>query len=102
MILNKLEKGELKNSEAAQLLCLSERHVKRLRSGYRRKPAEALAHGNRGRKPVHTLDDTTKQLIVDLYRTKYSDANITHYSELLGKYEHIKVSPSTIRATLLN
>jgi len=87
---------------AAVALNCSQRHINRMIKGYKESGKEFFIHGNRGRKPVHTLDDTTKQLIVDLYRTKYSDANITHYSELLGKYEHIKVSPSTIRATLLN
>lgn len=57
---------------------------------------------NRGRKPAHALDDNTRKMIVDLYRTKYFDANITHYSELLKSQENINVSPSTIRAALLD
>ena len=53
-----------------------------------------------GRKPAHAFD-RKKNLILDLYPTKYSDANITHFSELLEKHENIKVSPSTIRSILM-
>lgn len=66
MILNKLEKGEIRNTEAAELLCLSERHIKRLRSAYRAKAAEALAHGNRGKKPANTIDEQVSLKIVAL------------------------------------
>lgn len=100
MILNKLEKGELKNSEAAQLLCLSERHVKRLRSGYRRKPAEALAHGNRGRKPVHALREEIRNRIVDLVQQKYTGFNQQHFTEMLNEREGLSVSRSTVRRIL--
>jgi hypothetical protein len=60
-----------------------------------------FVHGNRGRKPAHSLDDSLKQNIVDLYRTKYQGSNITHFSELLNEFEGIKVSSTTIRSILL-
>lgn len=90
-----------KNRAAIALGC-SLRHVNRMIKGYKESGKEFFIHGNRGRKPAHTLDNTVKQLIIDLYRTKYSDANLVHYSELLEKHESIKVSPSTIRTILLN
>jgi transposase len=100
MILNKLEQGELKNPEAAQLLCLSDRHVKRLRSGYCMRGAEALAHGNRGRKPVHAVCDEIRNRIVDLVQQKYMGFNQQHYTEMLIDREGIIVSRSTVRRVL--
>jgi transposase len=100
MILNKLEQGELKNREAAQLLCLSERHVKRLRSDYRMRGAEALAHSNRGRKPVHALCDEIRKSIVDLVQQKYMGFNQQHFTEMLIEREGIAVSRSTVRRIL--
>lgn len=85
---------------AAISLGCTVRHVNRLINGYKNHGKEFFVHGNKGRKPVHTLDDSTKQLIVDLYRTKYEGSNLTHYSELLSKFENINVSPSTIRNIL--
>jgi hypothetical protein len=52
MVLNRLEVGQLTAAEAAVLLRLSERQVRRLCAAYRKEGAGALAHGNRGRKPV--------------------------------------------------
>ena len=100
--IKKLIETDGNKKRAAIALNCSGRHINRMIKGYKKSGKEFFIHGNRGKKPVHALDDNTKQLIVDLYRTKYSDANITHYSELLEKHENIKVSPSTIRATLLN
>ena len=100
MILNKLEKGELKNREAAQLLWLSERHVKRLRSGYRMRGAEALAHSNRGRRSVHAVCDWIRNRIVDLVQQKYMGFNQQHFTEMLIEREGIAVSRSTVRRIL--
>ena len=85
---------------AALYLNCSERHINRMIKGYKIDGKAYFIHGNRGRKPVHTIDENTKQLIIDLYRTKYDNANITHFSELLMKHEKITVSPNFIRNTL--
>jgi hypothetical protein len=69
--------------------------------GYKETGKKFFVHGNRGRKPAHSLDDSLKQNIVDLYRTKYQGSNITHFSELLNEFEGIKVSSTTIRSILL-
>jgi hypothetical protein len=56
LVLNHLEAGALVNAEAAELLGVSIRQVRRLRAAYRERGAAALAHGNRGRRPAHALD----------------------------------------------
>lgn len=38
--------------------------------------------------------------MVDLYRTKYFDANFTHFTELLEKHEDIKLSVSCVASFL--
>ena len=88
-----------KQRAAVELNC-SKRHINRMIKGYKEMGKEYFVHGNRGRKPVHTINDTVKQLIVDLYQTKYYEANITHFVELLSQYEGISVSASTVRALL--
>ena len=89
-----------KQRAAIELGC-TVRHVNRMINGYKEKGKEFFVHGNKGRKPVHALEDETRQNVLDLYRTKYEDANFTHYSELLEEYENIKVSPSTIHSILM-
>ncbi len=81
---------------AALTLGLSKRQVNRLIRAYKEKGKAAFVHGNRGRKPATTIPEQTRQNIVDLYLSKYYDANFQHYTELLEKHEGIKVSPSAV------
>ena len=85
---------------AALTLEISKRQVDRLIKAYKEKGKAAFVHGNRGRKPVTTIDQKTRQDVVDLYRTKYYDANFTHYTELLQKIEGISLSTSTVTSIL--
>ena len=100
MVLNKLERRELYLAEAAQLLSLSVRHVERLRASYSQRGAKALAHGNRGRKPVHAVGDDIRHKIVDLMQGKYAGFNHQHYTEMLAGREGISISRSTVRRIL--
>lgn len=99
--IKKLVETNGNKKRAALVLNCSIRHINRMIKGYKDNGKEYFIHGNRGRKPAHAFDEKTKHLILDLYRTKYPDANLTHFSELLEKREHIKASPSTIRSILM-
>lgn len=87
-------------SRAALTLGCTVRHINRMLAGYRASGKEYFVHGNKGRKPANTIPDATKAAIVDLYRTKYFDANFTHYTELLDKHEHITISSSSVSRIL--
>ncbi len=100
--IKKLVDADGNKQRAANHLGCTVRHINRMIKGYKEKGKEFFSHGNKGKKPLHTLDNETKQKILDLYRTKYEDANFVHYSELLEEYENIKVSPSTIRSILID
>ena len=85
---------------AAITLNCTVRHINRMLKGYKEQGKEYFIHGNRGRKPANTIPDETRSLVVDLYRTKYYDANFEHFTELLEKHEGISLSPSTIMSIL--
>ena len=72
------------------------RHVNRLLKGYREHGKSYFIHGNRGRKPSNTIPTKTRNLVVDLYLTKYHGANFEYFTELLGKYENIHISSSAV------
>ncbi|MBW9159763.1 ISNCY family transposase, partial [Clostridium tagluense] len=99
--IKKLIETDANKKRAAIALNCSVRHINRMIKGYKESGKEFFIHGNRGRKPAHALDANTKQLILDLYCTKYPEANITHFCELLKKHENITVSTSTIRSILM-
>lgn len=87
---------------AAITLQCSVRNINRMILGYKTSGKEFFSHGNKGRKPAHTIPEKTKALILDLYRTKYFDATYTHFTELLEKHEQIKVSVSVVRSVLMS
>src|SRR5690554_2610379 len=95
-IIKKLVDSNGNKKTAALKIGCSDRHINRLIKGYKEKGKSFFIHGNRGRKPAITLPTDKKQLILDLYRTKYYDCNLTHYSELLREHEQVIVSVSTI------
>lgn len=99
-IIKKLVDSNGNKKTAALKIGCSDRHINRLIKGYKEQGKSFFVHGNRGRQPAITLPTDTKQLILDLYRNKYYDCNLTHFSELLAEKENIKVSVSTISSIL--
>jgi transposase len=100
-VLNELEKGKMVMREAAEVLGLSERHGWRLLAAYREEGAAGLAHGNRGRKPIHTLSEKIRDQVIELAREKYKGFNHQHMAEELVEQEELGLSRSSVRRILL-
>lgn len=101
MVLNRVENKKLTVPEAATLIQVSQRQAWRLLAGYRKEGVEALAHGNRGRKPANALPLELKEEVVSLAALKYAGFNHTHFTEKLDESEHIHLSRSSVRNFLL-
>jgi transposase len=97
MILTAAVEGRLTAGEAADLMSLSGRQERRLRHVFRRDGPAALVHGNRGRKPVHTLDLGLRKRVATLAEGEYSGCNDQHLTELLAEREGITLSRSSVR-----
>lgn len=91
--------GSNKFAIASRLGC-TVRTVNRLILKYQEFGKSAFIHGNRGRKPATALAPSIRQDIKDLYLSKYSDANFTHFTELLARFENIHVSVSCVSSIL--
>ena len=102
MIFNEVGRGGVSGEQAAELLHLSVRHVRRLLSAYRREGAAALAHGNRGRYPWNVLKEEVKEQVTALAKFKYTGVNTQHFTELLAEREGIRVSRSSVRRIRLD
>jgi transposase len=100
-ILNEVERGHLQIEEAAELIAVTTRQVRRLLAAYRAEGAAALAHGNRGRKPENTIDEEIRRRVVELAQTTYAGCNQVHLTDLLAEREEVCLSRSTIRRILL-
>jgi transposase len=92
MILNEVEKGKRVIREAAEILGISERQGRRILAAYRKEGAAGLVHGNRGRKPVHSLGEESRKEVVELAQEKYQGFNHQHLTEMLGEEERLEVS----------
>lgn len=85
LVLNQLEAGVLSPAQAGQLLGLAERQLRRLRARYRQEGAGALAHGNRGRRPVNAVDPDLAKRVLELAQTTYQGFNQQHLTEMLAE-----------------
>jgi len=84
-------------SEAANALGLTERRIKQLKKEVREHGVESIIHGNRGRKPAHTIDIELSKRIIELKNSyKYQEANFLHFQELIEEYEGIRISYSSL------
>ncbi|HEY8684544.1 MAG TPA: ISNCY family transposase, partial [Chloroflexota bacterium] len=99
-VLNEVNEGVLTAEEAAGLLGVSLRQVRRLLAVYRTEGVAAMAHGNRGRQPAHRIDPATRQQVRALAGGKYAGCNQHHLTDLLAEREGIGVSRSTVRRIL--
>lgn len=68
------------------------RQVNRLIAGYKDFGKEFFVHGNRDRKPKHSLTDEFKDEIETLYTSKYFDCTYTQFTEYLAERENIFLS----------
>jgi len=101
VVLNQVEGGRMRGREASEVLDLSLRHVRRLLAAYREEGAQALAHGNRGRKPHNALGKGLRRRVSELAESTYAGCNNQHLTELLAEREGIALSRSSVRRILL-
>ena len=87
-------------TRAALTLGCTVRHINRMLKGYREQGKEFFIHGNKGRKPATAIPEDIRAMVIDLYCTKYFDANFEHYTELLDRYEGITLSSSSVSGIL--
>jgi len=92
--------GHITVEEAANLLALSPRQVKRLKRRCQPGEVDWVRHGNRGRKHPRRLPDRLRRQVLQLAQGKYAGFNDSHFSEKLQQVEGIPVSRETVRRIL--
>ena len=100
-VLQKIEKGALKQTEARKLLDLSYRQTNRLVHKYRKGGIKALIHKNRGKESAGKISLSKQQTIVDLYRKLYPDFNLTFAREKLAEKHQLCIGRETLRQILM-
>ena len=99
-VVKRVESGLLTSGEAAQIVGLSTRQLRRIRRRVSDEGKKAVVHGNRGRAPSNKLSDELRAKIVKLRRTKYAGFNDHHFTEKLASEEQVVTSRRTIQRLL--
>ncbi|MEA2087133.1 MAG: ISNCY family transposase [Candidatus Caldatribacteriota bacterium] len=99
-VIKSLIEDKMTSRDAAEVLSLSERQIKRLKAGVKKEGEVFVIHKNRGRKPKHTIPGERREEIVFLARNKYKGVNYTHLAELLREQEGITISQSSVSRIL--
>jgi transposase len=92
--------GKLTTREAAEVLGLSTRQVRRLRRAVEQRGAAGVVHGNHGRAPGNRVAAELGARIVELRRQKYEGFNDQHFTEKLGAVEGVKIARATVQRLL--
>ncbi len=97
-VLSRTGAGLLSNEQAARLLGVSLRHLRRLRTRFGAEGLASVIHANTGREPANKTASGVHQKLSELVGRggTYHDFNTTHLQELLGEREGIQIGRSTL------
>ena len=100
-LIKKILEGGITQAQAAELLSLSLRQVKRLVKKVKLNGDGAVVHSSRGKPSNKKLSDDIRVKVLNLYKENYTDFGPTLFCEKLFELHYIKLSDETIRKILL-
>ena len=100
-VMQRLEEKRLKQKEAATILGISERHVRRLYRAYRRVGEQGLISKRRGKVSNHRLRSELVVEVRDLIYERYEDFGPTLAHEKLTEVHGLKLSRESVRRIMI-
>jgi transposase len=86
--------------QAAEILGLSDRHLRRIRERYEEFGYDGLWDRRRGQPSRKRVPLATVEAVLGLYREKYFDLNVSHFHEKLKIEHQIDLSYTWVKAAL--
>jgi transposase len=99
-ILHQAVEKRMTQAEAAGLIGLSDRQVRRLLQRVRVEGDAGICHRSRGKASNHRIPRKVKARALRLFQTAYSDFNLVHATEKLGEVHGIAMHAETLRLWL--
>jgi transposase len=99
-LLDRHERGDLSQIEAAEMLGMSERTFRRHRDRYREEGAEGLLDRRIGKPSSRRAAVEEIQRMLGLYREEYSDFTVKHFHETVQKRHGYKLGYTVTRLAL--
>ena len=100
-IIQKVLEGVLKQIEAAEVLSLSDRQIRRLIKRVRIEGDSGVGHKSRGRASNRKISVRIRDKVIELYRKKLKGFGPTLASEKVFEMEGIQISDETLRLWLI-
>lgn len=100
-VIQKVLERVVKQVEAAEILSLSGRQIRRIVKRIRKEGDRGIVHQSRGRPSNRRTPDKVKNKVIRLYRAQYKGFGPTLASEKLLERDRIEISDETLRKWLL-
>ena len=100
-VLSRVRDGEMKLTEAKELLRISYRQTRRIHQRYVREGDQGLVHRSRGRQSNRAKPLEVKERALASCRDRYKGFGPTLASEMIKEREGCEVAPETLRRWLL-
>jgi transposase len=100
-VIQKVLERVIKQVEAAEILSVSDRQIRRIVRRIRSEGDRGIIHKSRGRPSNRKISGKIKDRVIKLYRAQYKDFGPTLASEKLLKRDRIEISDETLRRWLL-
>jgi len=100
-VMQKLDGKQMSQKEAARILQISMRQVKRLLRRYREHGATGLILKHRGHRSNNRLPEATKRKALDALKSKYLGFGPTLAQEKLVENEHLRISTESVRQLMM-
>jgi transposase len=99
--MQRIKDKRLTQKEAARLLNMSVRQVKRLYRAYKAQGASGLISARRGKPSNHRLDEEVTQQVLDLLKKKYEGFGPTLAHEKLSEVHGIRICRESVRRLMI-
>jgi hypothetical protein len=100
-VIQKVLEGIVKQVEAAEILSLSGRQIRRIVKRIRGEGSRGIIHRSRGKPSNRRISHKIKERVINLYRTQYKDFGPTLASEKLLERNRIRINDETLRMWLI-
>jgi transposase len=99
--MQRIRDKRLTQKEAARMLNLSVRQVKRLYRAYKARGAKGLISARRGKPSNHRVDERVEQRALDLLKAKYEGFGPTLAHEKLTEVHGLRISRESVRKLMI-
>lgn len=100
--IKRLLRKEINGTDAARILKISVRHVRRMKNRVKQHGAKGVVHQSRGRPGNRKIPEKKKEKIEKIVRKQYPDFGPTFAAEKLAEEHGIRISEETLRTLMIS